>query len=409
MPFRKYTKCYAHTPGDKPFHEDDLVGLALLHGVLPAVLFGALTGLVAGLAVGGPIGAVVGLVVGIFSGVTVGLANALTEAAKRWRYHRLVCLTGVQCAIGTVVSDQDRGDLGDFDNDQFFNMRLMPHPDGTPNAKVFADKFQGEALMAQRIADLSFSTGSSSLHCEAEGDFWKRVSELALALGALAGLLAVATAGAAAAGAAAGFAAGCAIGGIFGPIGCLIGGIIGAIIGALLAGGAAAAVSALIMMAALQAIFDADPGDIEDANVGDTALGPIRVGDKVIVIGEHVYDGFHEGWHEFHPLMAIQRIGNEAMFYLERDPMGTKPQPPDHPDMPASGPDDITKMKPAEMMAGLNDPRFKKRAEWLKERWCDATDKQFDEKVREAQLHLTERWTIHPSVDGCQPAGDPLH
>ena len=24
-----------------------------------------------------------------------------------------------------------------------------------------------------------------------------------------------------------------------------------------------------------------------------------------MVYGTHVYDGFHEGWHEFHPLKAI--------------------------------------------------------------------------------------------------------
>ncbi len=40
-------------------------------------------------------------------------------------------------------------------------------------------------------------------------------------------------------------------------------------------------------------IFETDPGDVEDANVGDKALGDIGDGSRVAVLGEHVYDGFH--------------------------------------------------------------------------------------------------------------------
>ena len=47
---------------------------------------------------------------------------------------------------------------------------------------------------------------------------------------------------------------------------------------------------------------------VNDANVGDTPLGTLADGDQVVVYGTHVYDGFHEGWHELHPLMAIMRV-----------------------------------------------------------------------------------------------------
>lgn len=279
--FKKYTQCYVHAPGDKPFNESGLAGLAIVNGVVPGVLFGALTGLVAGLAAGGPIGAVVGFFVGLFSAVTVGLALALTEASQQWRFHRLVCLTGVQCAVGSVKTPEARGDLGEFDNDQFFDLTLMPYRredafqyaaasdnfklpkpgiiapsaqaklDAHPSNDVYTDGLQGQALARPSIDDLPYDTTRSWLHCEAEGDFWVRVNDLALALGLLAGALAVVTVGSAILGGIEGAGIGCSIGGFFGPIGCLIGAIIGKIVGALLAGGAAGLISYAIIQAVL--------------------------------------------------------------------------------------------------------------------------------------------------------------
>ena len=42
--------------------------------------------------------------------------------------------------------------------------------------------------------------------------------------------------------------------------------------------------------------------------MGDRNLGEIVAGSRVAVLGEHVYDGFHSGWHAFHPLMAVMKI-----------------------------------------------------------------------------------------------------
>jgi hypothetical protein len=445
MSYKKYTKCYVHTPGDKPFNKSDLASLAILHGLLPAAFFGALTGLAVGLGIGGPIGAVVGVIVGFFAGFTVGFANAVTEAANRWRYHRLVCLSGVKCAIGSVKTEPEIGDLGEFDNDKFFDLALMPHRsdsryeykkasdnykaskpgiidasvqsklDAFPANDVYTDPpgSPGSELMRPTIEDLPYDTTRTWLHVEAEGDFWERMVDLAFWLGLLVGLMTAATVVATAAGAVAGAAAGCAIGFIFGPIGCLIGAIIGAIIGGVIAGGVVAGLGYLILKAILTAIFKADPGDIEDANVGDTPLGPLREGDKVAVIGEHVYDGFHEGWHEMHPLMAIQRVGDESPYYLEWDP--------DYPDekfvFPDLGwmttyPKPITGLTGLDLKQGLNSQKFLDRSIALRERWCGLLSEAFDPKIGTNQQGLTERWTVHPNVDGCrdeEPPPEPPH
>jgi hypothetical protein len=444
--YKHYTKCYDHQPGDKPFNEKDIVELALLHGLLPAAFVGALTGLAVGIGVGGPVGAVVGLLVGFFGGVTVGVASAIGEASDRWLNHRLVCLGGPKCAIGSVRTEPEVAGLGEFDNDQYFDLSLMPHrADKDPGDKLYqykqpSDNYksdlpgiidstvqqnltnypcndiytdpagcQGSELMKPSIADLPYDTMRTFLHVEAEGDFWARMADLAWWLGLLAGLLAAATAGATVAGAVAGAAIGCAIGSIFGPIGCFIGAIIGAILVGLAAGGAAAWLSSLILKAILQAIFDADPGDVEDANVGDTPLGPLHEGDKVAVYGEHVYDGFHEGWHEIHPLMAIQRIGNESPYYLQWDPEYPNPAdvfPDDLTWMP-SYPKPITGLTGMDVIQGLDSDKFRDRAIALRERWCGLLSEAFDAAIATNQQGLGELWTIHPNIDGCLPPKPP--
>jgi hypothetical protein len=456
MAYKQYTKCYVHQPGDKPFNKKDLAGLAVLHGLLPAAFFGALTGLAVGLGVGGPIGAAVGIVVGFFAGITVGVANALTEASKQWRYHRLICLGGPECAIGSVRTEPEIADLGEFDNDKYFDLSLMPHrADRQPGDKLYeyrlpsknyqADRpgiidptvqqnfvlyprndvytdpegCQGSKLMKPNKAfddELPYDTTRTFLHVEAEGDFWVRMADLAFWLGLLTGLMTaatvIATAAGATAGAAAGDAIGCAIGalfgGLFGVIACLIGAALGAALGALLAGGAVAATSALILKAILQAIFEVDPGDVEDANVGDKPLGKLNKGDKVAVYGEHVYDGFHEGWHELHPLMAIQRIGPDSLYYLEWDPEYPNPAEvlPDLPWM-ASYPKPITGLTGLDVIRGLNSQKFQDRAIAIHDRWCGLLAEAFHEKTGTSQQGLDQRWTIHPNIDGCLPPKPP--
>src|SRR5262245_12017716 len=338
--FHQYTQCYNHTPGDRPFNKDDLAGFAA--GASAPGLFAALVAFLTG-----------NFVLG-FVFIAIQYAATIIAVANQWLFHRLVCVSGDQCAVGTVEAPPKISPLlGAFDNDQFFDIRLMPHrhqdlykapnsaffkpssappgtppwqrqpPDpgpgagpsldgkteSTPENDIFLDNFQGTALLEPQITDLPYTPVAitdttvtdglpdstmmtrSTLHCEAEGNFWAEMKDTAALQGVAVGV-------GAAAGAAGGAALGCAIGGLFGPIGCLIGAIIGFIAG-LLAGGAAGA------YLAANAAFNSDPGDVNDANVGDLPLGDLKDEDRVVVFGTHVYDGFHTGWHEIHPLKAI--------------------------------------------------------------------------------------------------------
>jgi hypothetical protein len=436
----QYTKCFAYQHGPAPFHEDDLAGLFAKNGTLGAV-FGVLTGLAVGFAVGGPAGAVIGALVGAFAAGYAATVMAITQGANNWLNHRLVCLGGRKCAVGTVKADLEIAGLGEFDNDQYFDLALMPYPpdkafdvDGDPDApaatqaaraaleqfpknRVFTDNFQGEELVHPR-SDLLQEIGyyeakgkrtkdirkfrKNWLHCEAEGDFWVRMSDLALAMGVLGGLTTATAVG----GAIAGGVAGCALGGWFGIIGCIVGAIIGAIVGLVVAGAAAAAATKAIV----ESIFETNPGDVEDANVGDKALGPIRAGDRVVVFGEHVYDGFHEGWHEIHPLLTICKIGTfklesgtEESFYLQWDPAFAGDRPFNE-DLPGLA---LPKLIPEDMRKGLESTAFAARARALKDRWCGLLGQRFDPAVIKTQQGIRERWTIHPAVDGCAPSTSP--
>jgi hypothetical protein len=406
MAYKHYTRCYQHTVGDVPFRKDDLLAFSAgasalpLGGVIAAFLTGNVT---------------VGFVL-----LGVGYAQAIIAVADAWLNHRLACVSGRQCAVGRVMKSPEISELGEFDNDEFIDVMLMPHRDDDdyveenhnykngkpgktigghaekqPENDIYLDGFQGEQFMKPFFEDLPYKLDRAKLHCEAEGNFWVKMQEWAAVAGAV-------VAAAAAGGAAAGAAAGCAIGfALFGPIGCAIGAIIGAILGG--AGGAAGGHMLVSWIA-----FSADPGDVEDANVGDKALGEISAGDKVVVLGEHVYDGFHEGWHEFHPLMAIIKLNHEeSSQYLEWNPEFAitdfkTPLPADPPDLPPA----IKHLNGFEMPLGLASDNFRARAEWLKNKWCGMLDDAFSLPTRTLQAHPKHRWTAHPTVDGCLEEGD---
>jgi hypothetical protein len=373
--YRQYTQCYVHTPGDKPFNKSDLLGF-VAGNAWPGGIIMILAFLSGAASVG-------------YIALAVQTAITITAVANAWLFHRLVCLPETACVLGTVLANPTTGDLGEFDNDQFFSIRLMPHPPlpatATDTQKtdltadVVSDGFQGEEVLAPMPPpwDLPYAAVTEeeryALHCEAEGNFWQAMKDYAALTGIAVGV-------GAAAGAAAGAALGCAIGGIFGPIGCAIGAIAGAIAGAAGAGYVAASIA-----------FHSDPGDVQDANVGDWALGPIHDGDHVAVMGRHVYDGFHEGWHEFHPLMMVMKIPD----YLEQQP--------------AIGPSDPAPagLTTDDMKQGLGSAPFKARAIDIRDRWCKVLHLVQDPGLHILQDRPENRWTIHPDIDGCDPAGTP--
>lgn len=452
MAYKHYTSCFQYPSGGKPYNEKDRTAFVITQLLLALGVVGVFT--LAGL-IFGPIGAVIGGILGSLSGFT----NLIANAADEWLNHRLICLNkdSQQCAVGIVSYDPTRSDLGAFDNDQYFDVILMPHPavidtnveadfdadiakvnktalvpgnrykaDGKISDSYFAlnvskhpandiltDDFQGHQWLSTQsdIADdLGYaplnSHERSALHCEAEGDFWARMKELAPALAALIVAALAVTAAGAEAGSELGRAVGCAIASwFFGPIGCAIGGFLGSLLGGA-AGAAAAGAGSYygVIQPILQAIFDASPGDVQDANVGDKALGPIRMGDKVAVMGKHVYDGYHDGWNEFHPLMAVVKIGGSSRvgpeFYLEWQPdfKGIPPGPP---------PGETILLKEDDMKEGLSSPAFKDRCKNLQRTWCSMLNDAYSEPTRQTQQGLHERWTIHPMVDGCRPADPP--
>jgi hypothetical protein len=413
----QYTKCFNWAPGDDPpFHESDFVGLGLDHGI-PGAVIGIMWGVVVGGGLFGPIGAVIGAIIGLLVGIWIATASAIADGADRWLNHRLVCLGGRRCAVGSVSTPPAIADLGGFDNDEFFDLAVMPYaPDrvpGLPPMTIFDDGFQGQELLRPRddlLTGLGYFEAKGVrthdmsritfkwLHCEAEGDFWVRMRDHATALGLLAGVATVATVVSVFGGA----AAGCAALSFLGPLGCIIGAIIGAIIALLIVGGA----SALATEAAIDSLFEENQGDIEDANVGDEPLGALGNGDRVVVFGEHVFDGLHEGWHEIHALLTICTVGTfktddgtEASFYVEWDPdFGDEDVPPSH-EFDPSLPD----LTPEDMRAGLASEPFRQRVTALRDRWCLLLSERHDDDVAEAQQELTHRWTIHPAVDGCAP------
>ena len=91
--------------------------------------------------------------------------------------------------LGTVLANPTTGDLEEFDNDQFFSIRLMPQPplpatatdaqETDFTADVVSDGSQGEEVLAPVPPpwDLPYAAATEeeryALHCDAEGNFWQ--------------------------------------------------------------------------------------------------------------------------------------------------------------------------------------------------------------------------------------------
>jgi hypothetical protein len=177
--YRQYTQCYVHTPSDKPFNKSDLLGFvagnAWPGGIIMILAF--LSG-----------AAIVGYIA-----LAIQTAITITAVANAWLFHRLVCLPETACVLGTVLANPTTGDLGEFDNDQFFSIRPMPHPPLPATATdaqktdftadVVSDGFQGEEVLAPMPSpwDLPYAAATEeeryALHCEAEGNFWQAMKD----------------------------------------------------------------------------------------------------------------------------------------------------------------------------------------------------------------------------------------
>lgn len=336
MSYRQYTKCVS---------PDQHTGSPVAEGLV----LGLFTGLIAGLAAG---------VWGI--GVLVGILAFVITFCDWWLYNRLVCLGGDRGAIGMLISVEPPP-TSIFDTDYSVNIVLAPHIKGATQAEIENDGKQGNLIRKQQpVIDYGWDWGGYSskqyenevdtavLHCEFEGAGVYILYEackvaLPLAIAATAAFVAS--------------VAFCWIP-IIGWIACAVGATIAWIL-------ATAAIATALGGVIAGAADRARPTDV-DATLGElhtndfTGFGA----DLLFIKGEWVYDSFHSGWNEIHPVRHCQRIG-----------------------------------------------RWAGQWEW------DITSEvdHWDEAVGGASSPLTvanqaqpeNQWSIHPVIDGCRPRGVP--
>jgi len=124
----------------------------------------------------------------------------------------------------------------------------------------------------------------------------------------------------------------------------------------------AALIGALVGLGDTGSPADVDPslGNLHTNDPAQNNLGA----DLLYVMGSWVYDSFHDGWNELHPIKACSRIGRWDG------------------DWPAGFEDTIKRFDQA--FEDANNP-----------------------DTRDEQDHPRHEWTEHPDVDGCDDEADP--
>jgi hypothetical protein len=287
----------------------------------------------------------------VVPGVLLVLLFAILAYCRWWLYDRLICLGGDVCAVGyvlTIEPPSEKSFLDKFDTDFSFNLVLAPTMLGATQAQVEAS-FQGNLVAEQ--PDIKSHNLDWAGHSAKQ---WANYPDTAVLHCEFEGggvydlMLAVLAALAFAAAA----AVVCAIP-IFGWIACLILNLIAA---AITLGGIIAALN-----------DTASPTDI-DPNLGELHVNDPtgRGADILVVQGTWVHDSAHEGWNEIHPIKHCQRIGTYTGNWAEYGD-GTG----------------------------------------LRKHWCEAIGRATDPLTVGAQAQPQNQWTIHPVIDGCQPADAP--
>jgi hypothetical protein len=272
----------------------------------------------------------------------------LVAYCRLFLFHRLLCLVGDQEAIGVVVRVVGTTLTGLPDNDFSVNLLLQDNQFGAQRDQVVASKPFGFLVATNPkvtaagidtvgVADTDQATGlrSEVLHCEFEG-------------GGVFGLLAGASVALAAATAAAllciylppipGLQTIITVLALLALLALLLGGLIG-----LGTSGDASDVNANI-------------GEVQVNNDPNNGLG--AGADILYIRGRWVFDPWHEGWNEIHPVKVCTRIGRWKGDWI---------------DVP---PNIILRVR----------THFDEAA-------ADTT--------QAAQKRRENQWVVHPSLDGC--------
>lgn len=270
-----------------------------------------------------------------------------------WLYDRLICLGGDRDAIGMLVSIEPatgKSGLGAFDTDYSINLLPYDNPPGVSQSIAENRPPYGELIKEQAATrdlgipfegesatDTATGIESAVLHAEFEGAGIRD-----LEIGATIGL-----------GLAEAALIACVL--IPGPIGAIVGGILAflALLAALIGG--------------LLGLGDTgDPSDV-DPNLGQLHTNDPDNGnlgaDLLYVQGTWVFDTFHEGWNEIHPVKVCTRVGR----------------------WDGEWPDDF----------GTTVDQTK-----------DGFDDAGKDETKEEQKRPEHGWHVHPDVDGCEGEDD---
>lgn len=326
------------------------------------------------------------------------LMSVLLKVCDYMLHGKLVCLGGDRCAVGRIASFEtvdDKSGFDKIDNDFCFNLLLAPHDlaffahrsklqnyESVIKDPSYGPEFQGELIHEQPgmpvprepTDDVSwpwpryggyFATFPDSnyisfdppptkgtpfdvpvLHCEIEGD---RAHAVCTAVEAISSLIP-------------GVSSFCR----WKPLGIPIGRWTCAIIAAILSP---------IIFAAVAIAWAAGSDD----NRSFDGAGSLTRGDAVVVWGRWAYDAGHYGYNELHPVKRVQKIDNprdlDWASYRGNYTRWCK----------------LTSQVPP--------------IEWPGLRPLAMTPEQ--QEVYDGQQRPENGWTLHPSVDGCQPAPEP--
>lgn len=343
MSYRQYTSCVQFEDFNEHYVGDSIAA-GLFVGVMELVI--------ASLALGG-----ISLVTGGIASF-LAIVTGLASFCHWWLYGRLICLGDEVCAIGMVINvypPKEKSGFERFDSDYCFDLLLAPNLIGVTQQQVETDGIQGNLIRNQYPGPhgLPFSglahsgndckdPASAILMCEIEGAGMHILYQYLKALLVVLGVAAVAS----------WF---CWVP-IIGWIACLVAAVL--LVGALIT----------FVIGIIHGLSDAaGPSDVNPELGGTLTWGCAGMGaDLLVVSGKWIYDSFHGGWNEIHPVRHCQKIGTWRGEW------------------------------PFDVRGSL-------------EEWCHAIKETYLPLTLDNQKIPENQWVIHPEIDGCASGDGERH